>query len=151
MLIIVLTGLAALTRLGRRFGSWLEERVLSRIPLYSMLRNLSSRLSGNEQIASFHPALVTTWPHMKAIAFVVEEHASGDYTIFMPIAPTPSLGNVQIIGREHVEILDVSAAAALSAVVSWGEGAEAAIVAAAAGRVGSQPSSTALDEPTEKS
>jgi len=151
LLLIVLAGLAALTQFGRRFGSWLEETVLSRLPLYSMLRNLASRLSGDEGLTSFHPALVTTWPHMRAIAFVVEEHANGDYTIFMPIAPAPSLGYVHIMSREHVEILDVPARAALSAVLSWGDGAEAALAAAKGQGPESQPRSRNFDKPEETS
>ena len=130
--LIFLVGVAARTNPGRRLGDWVEERALSRLPLYPMLRSLSSRLSGNENLTSFRPALVTTWPHMKSFAFVVEEHASGDFTVFMPIAPTPSVGFVQVVGKDHVQLLDVPASRALSAVLSWGDGAESVLVSARA-------------------
>jgi len=123
ILFLLLVGLAARTKAGRRLGQWLEDAALSRLPLYSMLRNLAARFSGNEQIRAFRPALVETWPGMKTIAFIVEEHENGDYTIFMPIAPSPSFGYVCIIEGDKVEILEASASEALSAVLSWGDGA----------------------------
>jgi len=125
IVILFLVGLAAMTRAGRRVGQWLEDAALSRLPLYSMMRNLAARFSGNEQIRAFRPALVETWPGMKTIAFIVEEHDNGDYTIFMPIAPSPSFGYVCIIAGDKVEILEAPASQALSAVLSWGDGAAA--------------------------
>jgi uncharacterized membrane protein len=125
---VFFVGLLALTKTGQRFGDWLEAKALSRLPLYSMLRTIAQRLSGREDLAGFRPALVETAPNVKAFAFVVEEHASGDFTIFMPIAPTPSVGYVQVVGREHVRLLNVKSGTALSAVLSWGDGAEATLL-----------------------
>ena len=128
VLFVLLVGLLALTKTGQRLGDWLEAKALSRLPLYSMLRTMAQRLSGREDLARFRPALVETAPNVKAFAFVVEEHASGDFTIFMPIAPTPSMGYVHIIGRQHVQLLNVKSSMALSAVLSWGDGAEATLL-----------------------
>ncbi len=127
IVLLFLVGLAALTKVGQRFGNWLEDRALTRLPLYRMLRNLAARLSGHSALATFRPVLVTTWPQMRAFAFVVEEHASGDFTVFMPIAPTPTMGFVHVVSRDSVQLLDVKANRALSALVSWGDGAEAAL------------------------
>ena len=118
ILFLLLVGLAAMTRAGQRLGQWLQDAALSRLPLYSMLRNLAARFSGNEQIQAFRPALVEIWPGMKAIGFLVEEHDNGDYTIFMPIAPSLSFGHVCIIGGDRVELLNAPASQALSVVLS---------------------------------
>jgi uncharacterized membrane protein len=125
--LLLIVGLAALTGPGRALGEWLEQNLLSKLPLYDMFRNLASRFAGEKGVSHFTPALVKTWPNMRTFAFVVEEHADGNYTIFMPIAPTPSVGYVSVIAREDVELLDVPAQQALSAVLSWGDGAEAAL------------------------
>ena len=127
IVVLLLVGMAARTAIGRRIGDWFERGVLRKLPLYSMLRGLTRALSEDEDLDRFRPALVTTWPHMQMFAFVVEEHANGDYTIFMPIAPTPNIGYVGVVGRAHVELVDVAPRAAMSAVLSWGDGAEAAL------------------------
>jgi uncharacterized membrane protein len=127
--LLFLIGLAALTGPGQRLGDWVERTALSKVPLYDMFRNLASRLGGDEKLSHFKPALVRTWGNMQTFAFVVEEHANGDYTIFIPIAPTPSVGYVSIIGPDDVRLLDVPASKALSAVLSWGHGAAEAVQA----------------------
>jgi uncharacterized membrane protein len=117
-----LVGLAARTKLGRSAGEHLERRYLKRLPLYGMFRNLTGSLSGNEEVAGFRPALVTIGPGVRILAFIVEEHTSGDYTIFVPLAPTPGVGNIQIVSAGMVHLLDASAMQALNCVMSWGDG-----------------------------
>lgn len=132
LLSLLIVGLAALTAPGKRFGDWLERKALNRIPLYDMFRKLSSRLGGNDQLTQFKPVLVRTWPTTRTFAFVVEEHTNGDYTVFLPIAPTPGVGYVCVMSRRDVQPLKAPASEALSAIVSWGHGAEAALRAAPA-------------------
>ena len=125
--LLLLVGIAAQTRTGRKVGDWVERSLLNRLPLYPMLRSLAQGLSADEELAKLRPALVTTWPNLRTFAFVVEEHANGDCTIFMPIAPTPNVGYVSVVGREHLRMLNLPAGKALGVVMSWGEGAAAAL------------------------
>ena len=127
--LLLLVGIAAQTGTGRKVGDWVERSLLNRLPLYPMLRSLAQGLSADEELAKLRPALVTTWPNLRTFAFVVEEHANGDCTIFMPIAPTPNVGYVSIVGREHLQMLDVPARKALGAVLGWGDGAAALLAA----------------------
>lgn len=46
------------TRAGERGTQWLDERVLDRIPGYSILRGLSSSFAGDDDTAQFAPAAV---------------------------------------------------------------------------------------------
>ena len=128
--LLLLVGIAAQTRTGRKAGDWVQRSLLNRLPLYPMLRSLAQGLSGDEYLDKFRPALVATWPNLRTFAFVMEEHANGDCTIFMPIAPTPNVGYVSVVGREHLQMLDVPARKALGAVLSWGDGAAAVLAAA---------------------
>ena len=127
VVLLSLVGAAARTPAGRTAGDGLEHTALNRLPLSPMRRNLAHELTGAEDLQRFRPTLVTTWPNMRTIAFIVEEHANGDATIFMPIAPTPTIGYVSVVGREHVALLDVPPQQALGAVLSWGDGVEAAL------------------------
>jgi len=120
-----LVGLVARTELGRSIGERVERRYLKRLPLYEMLRNLTGSLSGNEEVAGYRPALVTIGPGVRALAFIVEEHTSGDYIIFVPLAPTPGVGHIQVVSAATVDLLDVPTMQALNCVLSWGEGTAA--------------------------
>lgn len=52
-----ITGLAVRTTVGRRTNTWLEERVLTRLPAYSLLRKLSKQVAGEGEGAAMAPAL----------------------------------------------------------------------------------------------
>ena len=90
-----------------------------------MMRNLTQRLPGNQDETRFRPAVVTIGPGRRMLAFIVEAHTSGDYTIFVPLTPTSSVGNVQIVSNDMVHVLDVPAMQALNCLLSWGDGTEA--------------------------
>ena len=40
-------------------------------------------------------------------AFVIEEHADGRFTVFVPSVPTPFAGAVYVLSAERVHVLDV--------------------------------------------
>jgi uncharacterized membrane protein len=58
-----------------------------------------------------------------AIAFIVENHDDGAYTVFVPSVPTLAAGAVFIVPKERVHIVDVPFARAVSVVSKWGAGA----------------------------
>ena len=55
-------------------------------------------------------------------AFVVEKHADGRYTVFVPSAPTPAVGAIYIIPKERVHFVDAPFLTAVKCVSSWGAG-----------------------------
>jgi uncharacterized membrane protein len=125
--LLLLVGLFAQTGIGRRAGSWLERTFLHRLPLYELLRSLSTRLSGGEDAATFRPATVSILPGVRSLGFIVEEHASGSFTVFVPFAPTPTFGSIYIVEPDRVRFVDGKARAALSCVASWGDGTAALV------------------------
>jgi uncharacterized membrane protein len=56
------------------------------------------------------------------VGFVVEEHEGGDRTVFVPLAPTPSVGRVYIVQEAQIRRLQGSMGPALGAVMQWGVG-----------------------------
>lgn len=122
---LCLVGLIARTEAGKRFGKWLERRYLYRLPQYEMLRNLTQLLSGSNGVSRFAPAIVSLGPGRRQIAFIVEAHTNGDYTIFVPLAPTPSVGTIEIVTSDRVQVLDTPGRQALNCLLSWGDGTEA--------------------------
>jgi uncharacterized membrane protein len=107
------------------WGSWakeaLDRRLLDRIPGYSLIRGLAGRLTGQESDDTFAPALVELEDALVP-AFVVEEHADGSYTVFVPSIPTPAAGTVYILDRSRVHLVDVPFTTAVSVISKWGAG-----------------------------
>lgn len=124
LLICFLTGLAMQTRTGNRIGKWLEQSLLEPIPGYTVIRDLSKRLAGEESIAFYQPAVVRNSTNVRTPAFIVEEHSNGDYTVLVPIAPTPGLGTIQVFPRAQVEKVEIPLSGALECYWHWGVGTE---------------------------
>jgi uncharacterized membrane protein len=63
------------------------------------------------------------------IALVVEKHADGRYTIFIPAAPTPFTGSIHILPAERVHLSTVSLAKALQCISRYGIGSHELLAA----------------------
>jgi len=124
IVIFVLTGLIAETGPARRFGRWFERSVLDRFPPYSVLKSLSQRIGGTEE-GGLQPALLTVAPDTRMVVAIIEELPDDQLTVFVPLAPTPGLGMLQIVSAANVERLESSMADALGWVLNWGAGTEA--------------------------
>ncbi len=123
--IFILVGLVAETRPARRLGSWFERTLLDRFPPYSVLKSLSQRIGGYEDVGKLHPALLTVAPDTRMLVAIVEELPNDQLTVFVPLAPTPGLGILQIVSAANVERLESSMAQALGWVLNCGAGTEA--------------------------
>ena len=114
-------GLMIRTAIGRQVKSAMERSVLNRVPGYSVLRGLAERLDNSNQAAGFAPALVVIEEAL-APAFIVERHADGRVTVFVPSAPTPAVGAIYIMTPERVHEVDGSLVKAASCISKWGSG-----------------------------
>lgn len=121
-----LVGLAVRTRPGRAARERIE-KLLARIPGYSLLRTLSRRLAGDNREA-WQPALADIEDALVP-AFIVEELADGRRTVFVPSSPTPLMGAVYVLAPERVHPLDVPLTQAIKVVTQWGSGAKDLVVA----------------------
>ena len=118
------TGLLVRTRLGRLAGGWVEGKIFQRIPGYGMIRSLTQRFTGVKG-TEFSPALVDLYgTDTRSPAFIVEEHEDGGYTIFMPLAPTPTIGQVHFVPRERVRKVEAPFGDVVNTFVHWGVGSE---------------------------
>lgn len=123
-----LTGLLVRTRVGRSANVWLEQRVLERLPAYSLLRNLGRQFAGEGEDTAMAPALAEIEDALVP-AFVVEEHADGRLTVFVPAIPTPTVGAVYILDARRVHRLDVPLTTLVQCVTRWGAGSQALVAA----------------------
>ena len=115
-------GMLMRTRLIRRLGRWLEQHLFEPIPGYTLLRGLTRQLAGKTGEQSFQPALVEIEDALVP-AFIVERHASGQFTVFVSSSPTPMAGAIYILPPERVHPVAVPLAKAMQCVTKWGVGA----------------------------
>jgi uncharacterized membrane protein len=125
LLVVVcfLTGVAMRLKWGAWLGRTIEQKVLARIPGYTVFRSLSKRFSGEtDGDVQFTPALLSTAPGASTLVFIVEEHPSGDLTVFTPMTSTPGMGTIQVTTRDQVKKLDASMSEALDPFWHFGIG-----------------------------
>jgi uncharacterized membrane protein len=113
--------------LRTRFGTWstglVEDALLNRVPGYLMLKTLTQRLGGLDEGTLFSAALADLHrSDSRALAFIVEEHADGRYTLLVPNAPTPTVGTLYVLPRERVQRIAAAPAAAVHCFTQWGIG-----------------------------
>ena len=130
LVVCFLAGLAMRTQIGRRIETWLEKTFLEPIPGYSVLQKFSQTISSAQSSNTFQAAIVQVSDGLRTPALLVEEHSNGDYTVLFPIAPTPTLGTLQIVSRERVQKVETPMPGALEPFLNWGVGMEKLVNAA---------------------
>ena len=123
-----LVGAAIQTAIGQKAQRAAERAVLEKIPGYTVLRSLASRLSDHAETASFRPALVEM-EEAPVPAFIVERHTGDRCTVFIPSVPTPMAGSVYIIDNSRVHALDLPAVSVMQCISKWGGGSDKLVVA----------------------
>jgi uncharacterized membrane protein len=124
LVVCFFTGLALRTQAGNRILAWFETKVLEPIPGYTVLRDLSKVLGGDQSRDFFQPAILNGHEGFRTPVLIVEEHAGGDYSVLIPIAPTPTLGTIHVAPRDMVQKVDLPAGEALECFWHWGVGTE---------------------------
>ena len=128
-----LVGAAIQTAIGQKAEHAAERAVLEKIPGYTTLRSLASRLSDHAETANFQPALVEIEEALVP-GFIVEQHSGNRCTVFIPSVPTPMAGAVYIIDNGRVHPLDLPAVAVMQCISKWGGGSDKLVAAYDAAR-----------------
>jgi len=118
----LIAGLLVRTGPGARAIQELQQRVLEKIPGYSVLRSLMTRLSGDESSAAFEPAMVEIEEALVP-AVIVEELSDGQFVVLVPTVPTPFSGALYVLPAARVHPVNVPLNQFLKVYSKWGEGA----------------------------
>jgi uncharacterized membrane protein len=123
-----LLGFLTQTKVGGITNAWLERTIFDRLPGYRLARNLTQGVSGWDENQSFPVALVRLQDGgAEAMALVVERNTDDSYTVFVPLAPTPTLGSIYVVPNERVRMLNIPATSMLNCVMQWGVGTRDAL------------------------
>lgn len=118
-------GLLAQTHVGRALGDRLERAVLGRLPGFTFLKSMTGDIVGLGTGTEVAPALARieeAW----VPGCVIERHASGLYTVFVPSAPTPLAGAIYYLTADCVKLLDVPTSAVVACIMWLSVGSRAA-------------------------
>jgi uncharacterized membrane protein len=133
-----LAGLLVQLRLGQLLQTWLESRLLQRLPGYTMIKSLTRQVAGRDG-TEFAPALIDLYgSEARVIGLIVEELDDGRLTVFVPFSPTATVGQVYILPADKVSRLKARFLDVVNTLTQWGVEAK---------KVLSAP--TAVDKKTE--
>jgi uncharacterized membrane protein len=116
-----LFGLALRSASLSRIGEWIDTSLLSRLPAYTVFKNLTKSFARKDMVA-FKPGLLTSAEGCKEIVYVIEEHDSELLTVLVPWAPTAFSGPVKIVKKERVELLNANLGEVSRVLSLWGMG-----------------------------
>ncbi len=125
IVVSLLVGVIDQSPVGSRFGRSFENKILMRFAPYALLRSFSRRLSGGDVPGQLQPALLSVGPGARTLAYIVEEHADGNLTMFVPFAAAPGIGKIQVVAAQNVEKIDAPIMDTLGCLFNWGSGTEA--------------------------
>lgn len=115
-------GLLVQTSIGRKLVHVIEARLFENVPGYRFVRSVMGRAAGHDEGPNYKVALVEIEGGLVP-AFVIELHADGRYTVFVPSAPMPTSGTIYIFPRELVHIVDIPITRAFRCLTRLGAGA----------------------------
>ena len=127
LLLIVLlfftVGLIVRTKIGRFVFEFIEQTILSRIPLYKIIKETTIQLMGNGKTLFKNVALVNLFGNdTKITAFITDIHDDGSYTVFVPSGPAPTAGFIYHVKKENVQIVNYPVDKAMKTIFSLGAG-----------------------------
>ena len=121
LIVCILFGVMAMTKFGKSVGNSIENNLLGKIPGYSIIKGLTRSFNTTARNQDFPPVFLVR-NGVKEIAFVVDELPSGDCVIFVPLAPTPTIGSVVVAKKEQFQRLEVPFGSVVNSLTLWGIG-----------------------------
>jgi uncharacterized membrane protein len=113
-------GLFVQMQIGQLTQQRVESFLLKQVPGYHMFRNLTRQLVGQEGL-EFAPALVDLQgTGALVLGLIVEEHAEGYFTVFVPNSPTVTLGRVYFLPGDRIKRVGASLVDVMNCLTQWG-------------------------------
>jgi uncharacterized membrane protein len=124
VLVFVVIGAMVRSQEGKQLFDKVEFKLFAVLPGYSVVKETVLRFIGTKKIPFSRVAMVNIFNNTtRQIAFVTDEHDQG-YTVFVPTGPNPTSGNIFILPRENVELIDMPIEQAMKTIVACGIGSK---------------------------
>ncbi|RLD99362.1 MAG: hypothetical protein DRJ13_09900 [Bacteroidetes bacterium] len=112
------------TYFGRTINNWLEEKVLDRVPFFKTFKDIARHLTGIEKSNHAIVEVDLYGNNNKLIGLLTDTLTDGRCVIYIPLSPIVNIGQVHIVAKENVEILNISFKAATEIITKIGFGAK---------------------------
>lgn len=106
-LVSFVAGLALRSQFLSNIGRSIEESILDKLPMYSMLKQFSASFIADDK-SSFAPAAYKNPDGGLDPCYVIEEGSTGRLTVLFPLSPAAFAGSIQLVSKSEVEYLDCS-------------------------------------------
>jgi len=103
----LILGLAARSAWLRSIGRRIEHSVLNKVPMYRMLKIISSSLIGSDS-GEVCPALIADGSGGGDPCYVIEKHRDGRATVLLPWSPASFAGSIKVVQQSDLEYLSCS-------------------------------------------
>ena len=100
-------GIATMLSAVKLFGHKIEKNILFRLPMYKMLKIISSSLVQAET-SDVTPAIIKDGNGGGDPCYVMEEHDSGLATVLVPWSPASFAGSIKVVPMSQLEYLNCS-------------------------------------------
>ena len=100
-------GIAAMLSTMKLLGQKIEKTILFPIPMYKMLKIISSSLVQAET-SDVMPAIIKDGNGGGDPCYVMEEHDSGLATVLLPWSPASFAGSIKVVSKSQLEYLNCS-------------------------------------------
>lgn len=114
-------GLLARVSFAKQIVQRAETGVLWRIPGYGFVKALTDSVDESSSASAMRPVLVH-FDDCAQMAFEVERLSDGRTVVYIPSAPDPRAGSVQIFDEARVDYLQMSFVAAIGSIRALGRG-----------------------------
>ncbi|MEL6209007.1 MAG: hypothetical protein AAFR44_02260 [Pseudomonadota bacterium] len=126
MLIALAAGAFARTEAGLKTFAWLEETILSRLPIYTVLRQMIADMSGGVELVGGDgrevKVVAVAFDDQTQLGFMVDTLQGGRHVVFLPGAPSALSGTVVIVEPERVSPTELTPTQVLNGMRRLGRG-----------------------------
>jgi uncharacterized membrane protein len=125
LLVFFVVGLIVQTRIGKFLFDYTEQTLLTKIPLYKIIKETTIQIMGSNKKLFKQVALVKLFGNDTMLtAFITDNHEDGSFTVFVPSGPAPTAGFIYHLKKEYVHPIDYPVEKAMKTIFSLGAGSK---------------------------
>lgn len=105
---LIIVGLIIKTYVGKSLRNWMEKKVYTHIPFYNTFLGITNQFIGKEK--ENYPVVEVDLhgSNSRVLGLLTETLADGRHIVYTPFAPVINIGQVYIVAKENVKVLDLS-------------------------------------------
>jgi len=101
--VFFLSGLLLKSYLGRSFKNWLENMVLTHVPFYDTIKNITSQFTGLNKGKYVVVELSLDGNNSVILGLLTETLSDGRHLVYCPFAPLMNVGQIHIVDDENIK------------------------------------------------